>query len=103
MEVQRYVIDSCLLFQANNLAIFLAKNGRMSAGENSKHIKNRFFIITDKVAQGDLSIGTNNIWADVNTKPVQGLLFCKFCHATMGIPVKYDNDTKRRSMYANWI
>ena len=55
--------------------IFLEKNGRMSAEKNSKHIKNRFFLITDKVAQGDLKIeykGTDEMWGDVNTKTTQG-------------------------------
>ena len=46
----------------------------MNARKNSKHTKNRFFLITDKVAQGDLKIehmGTDNMWGDVNTKPTQ--------------------------------
>ena len=78
MEAQGYTTESNLLYQDNKSTILLAKNGRMSAGKNSRHIKNRFFLITDKVAQGDLSIqhkGTKDMWADVNTKPVQGLLF----------------------------
>ena len=77
METQWYIIESNLLYQDKS-TILLAKNGRMLAGKNSKHIKNRFFLITDKVAQGDLLIqcmGTKNMLADVNTKPVQGLLF----------------------------
>ncbi len=74
----------------------------MSAGKNSRHIKNRFFLITDKVAQGDLLIqhmGTKNMWADVNTKPVQGLLFQKFRHEMMGVPIEYDDDVKRRNTH----
>ena len=50
----------------------------MSAGKNSKHIKNRFFLITNKVAKRELEIrhmGTKSMWADVDTKPVQGALF----------------------------
>ena len=88
MEAQGYTIESNLLYQDNKSTILLAKNGRMSAGKNSRHIKNRFFLITDKVAQGDLSIqhkGTKDMWADVNTKPVQGLLFRKFRHEMMGV------------------
>ena len=61
----------------------LAKNGRMSAGKNSKHIKNTFFLITGKVAQGDLEIqhkGTDDMWADMNTKPTN----------TLGVPGIYN-------------
>jgi hypothetical protein len=54
------------------------------------------------VAQGDLSIqhmGTKTMWADVNTKPVQGLLFRKFRHEMMGVPVEYDDDVERRNTH----
>ena len=56
VEAQGYTIMSNILYQDNKLIILLAKNGRMSTGKNIKYIKNRFFLITDKVAQGDLSI-----------------------------------------------
>ena len=64
IEAQGYTIESNLLYQDNKLTILLAKNRRILAGKNSKHIKTRFFLITDIVAQGDLSIqhmGTNNM------------------------------------------
>ena len=80
MAAQGYTIESNLLYQDNKSTILLAKNRKMSAGKNSKYIRNRLFLITDKVAKGDLSIhhmGTKNMWADVKTKPVQGLLFEK--------------------------
>ena len=75
MESQGYTIESNVLYQDNKSTILLAKIGRMPDGKNSRHIKNRFFLITDKVAQGNLEIwhmGTKSMWADVNTKPVQG-------------------------------
>ena len=50
MEDQGCSIENNLLYQDNKSTILLAKNGRMSAGKNSKHIKIRFFLITDKVA-----------------------------------------------------
>ena len=71
----------------------------MSAGKNSRHIKNWLFLITDKVAQGDLEIrhmGTKSMWADVNTKPVQGELYRIFRHQMMGVPIEYDYDVERR-------
>ena len=36
MEAQRYTIDNNILYQDNKSKIFLAKNGIMSAGKNSK-------------------------------------------------------------------
>ena len=43
MEAQGYTIENNILYQNNKSTILLAKNGRMSAGKNSKHIKNSFF------------------------------------------------------------
>ena len=42
MEAQGYAIENNILSQDNKLTILLAKNGRMSAGKNSKHTKNKF-------------------------------------------------------------
>ena len=75
VEAQGYTIDTNLLYQDNKSTIILAKNGRMSAGKNSKHTQNRFFFIADKVAKGDVKIrhmGIKLMWVDVNTKPVKG-------------------------------
>ena len=51
MQAQSYTIENNILYQDNKSTILLAKNGRISAGKNSNHIKNRFFLITDKIAQ----------------------------------------------------
>ena len=99
LEAQGYTIDSKLLYQDNKSTILLAKNGRMSVGNNSKHINNMFFLIADKVAKGDVEIrhmGTKSMWADVNTKLVQGELFRIFRHHMMGVPINYDEDVERR-------
>ena len=99
MEAQGYTIETNVLYQDNKSTILLAKNGRMSAGKNSKHIKNRFFLVTDKIAQGDLEVQyapTKEMWADVNTKPLQGQLFREMRSKLMGIPVDYDDDKERR-------
>ena len=72
MEAQGYTIENNILYRDNKSTILLGKNGRMSAGKNSKHIKNRFFLITDKVAQEDLKIQYKDIdemWNNGNTKP----------------------------------
>ena len=71
----------------------------MSAGKNSKHIKNRFSLIADKVAQWELEIrhlGTKRMRADVNTKPLQGEQFRIFRADMMGVPVDYDDDEERK-------
>ena len=71
----------------------------MGAGKNSKHIKNRFFLITDKVAQGNLKIkhkGTDETWGDVKTNPTQVKSFRVMRAEVMGVSVDYDDDDERR-------
>ena len=78
MEAQGYTINSNIMFQDNKSTILLAKNGRSSAGKNIKHISNRYFLITDKVQQGDLEIQhtpAGEILTDYKSKPTQGTLF----------------------------
>ena len=99
MEAQGYTTENNILYQDNKSTILLANNGKMSAGKNSKHIKNRFFLITNKVAQGDLKIehkGRDEMWGDVNTKPTQGKRFLVMRAELMGLYVDYDDDNERR-------
>ena len=75
MEAQGYTIENNVLYQDNKSTILLAKNGCMSAKKASKHINNWCFLITDKIAQDKLTIhhrGTELMWANGNTKPLQG-------------------------------
>ena len=106
LEAQGYTVDSNVLYQDNKSTILLAKNGRMSAGKNSKHIQNRFFLVTDKIAKGDLEVKyapTKQMWADANTKPLQGQLFREMRSRIMGCGIEYDDDEERRSTHASLL
>eukprot|EP00804_Cyclotella_cryptica_P026975 CCRYP_021075-RB/>CCRYP_021075-RB protein AED:0.60 eAED:0.34 QI:0/-1/0/1/-1/0/1/0/236 len=67
-----------IIYQDNQSAILLETNGQMSSGKGTKHIKAKYFLVAEKVANGELKIKhvpTDKMWADVNTKPKQGLGF----------------------------
>ena len=86
------------LYRTGNPAVLLAKNCRMSAGKASRHIHHRFFLITDKIEKGDVTVehrGTKEMWADGNTKPLQGAGFRLFRSKIMGIPEEYDDDAEK--------
>ena len=90
MEAQGYTIENNLLYEDNKSVILLAKNGCLSAGKNSKHIKNICFLICDKIAQGDLQIihkGAAEMWAILTQKPLEGQMFHLVRSTILGICV----------------
>ena len=70
----------------------------MSAGKGSRHIHHRFFLITDRIEKGNVTVehrGTKEMWADGNTKALQGAGSRTFRSKIMGIPENYDDDAER--------
>jgi hypothetical protein len=81
IEAQGCTVEHNKLCQDKKSAILLEKNGKFSSSKRTKHIKTRYFFVTDKVAQGGLGIehrGTEEMWANVLTKPLQGKAFREF-------------------------
>jgi hypothetical protein len=75
-----------VIYQDNKSMILLETNGRMSSGKRTKHIKAKYFFVADKVANGKVvvkHVPTDKMWADVNTKPKQGLGFRVNCSQLM--------------------
>ena len=87
MEDQGYKLKENILYQDNESAIKLESNGRMSAGQKSRHINIRHFFITDRVKAGEVTVKycpTEAMLADFFTKPLQGGLFHRFRDVIMG-------------------
>ena len=75
IQEQGYNMTHALIYQDNKSAILLETNGKMSSSSRTKHIKSKFFFITDKVEQGEAEIEykpTGQMWIDINTKPKCG-------------------------------
>ncbi len=92
MQAQGYEMEASLLYQDNMSAMLLKMNGKASSSKRTKHIKVKYFYAKDKVNQGDIVVEhcpTKQMWTDINTKPKQGAVFCKFRGHMMGIPVDY--------------
>ena len=72
MEAQGYGVFKHILYQDNNSAILLEKNGRKSVGKHSRHLNVRYFFVTDVVDRGKLTIQhcpTLDMTANYMTKP----------------------------------
>ena len=88
MKAQGYGVNDNILFQDNKSSILLETNGKASSGKRTKHINIRYFFITDRVKQGEVSVvwcPTGDMIGDFATKPLQGALFKKFRDQIMGV------------------
>jgi hypothetical protein len=88
LEAQGYGITTNIFEQDNISAIHLEKNGRSSAGKQSRHIDIRYFVMKDRITSENIMVRhclTEEMLADFFlTKPLQGNLFRKFRTVLMG-------------------
>ena len=88
MEAQGYNIDDNILAQDNQSSMLLENNGRASSSKRTRHVNIRYFFVTDRIQNKELSVKycpTGDMLADFFTKPLQGALFKKFRDLIMNI------------------
>jgi hypothetical protein len=74
------------LFQDNKSTIFLVEKGR-SASEKTRHISIRYFWVKDVIDRSEATIKhmpTEDMTADILTKPLQGKLFLQLREKLLG-------------------
>ena len=84
----------------------MANNRKFSCSKRTKHIKNRYFMIKDIIGRGEIVIQycpTEDMWADINTKALQGSLFYKMRARLMGVPENYDYNVERRNTHPDLL
>ena len=94
LEAQGYSIDYSEIFQDNISAQLLEINGKLSSTKRTKHIKAKFFFVKDKVDKGEVKITdcpTEVMWADGNSKPLQGTLYKVMRDKLMNCGVNYED------------
>ena len=73
LEEQGYTIEENIVYQDNQSAMKIEKNGTQSCGQKSRHIKSRYFFIKDRVNQNEIKVEycqTEKMLADFFTKPL---------------------------------
>jgi hypothetical protein len=88
LESQGYGVFENILYQDNQSAILLEKNGKTSSSKWTKHINIRYFFVTSRIVNNELSVEwcpTGQMIADYMTKPLQGTLFQQFRDHIMGV------------------
>ena len=77
------------IYQDNQSAMLLEKNGRRSSGRRTRHMNIRYFFISDRIVTDGLSIEycpTDNMTGDFFTKPLSGAKFRKFRRQILNLP-----------------
>jgi hypothetical protein len=93
IQLQGYKAECIGLYQDNISTQLLMKNGWFSSGKKTKHIKAKFFFIKDKVDDGEVKVmdcPEEEMWADMLTKPLQGMAFRKMQAGLMNCEVNYE-------------
>jgi hypothetical protein len=81
LESQGINIRDNVVYQDNQSAMLLENNGTASSGKRTRHINIRYYFVKDRIDKGELRVEycpTENMLADMFTKPLQGALFRKF-------------------------
>ena len=87
LKHQGYEIKSNTVYQDNQSAIRMERNGRNSCTGNSRHIDIKYFFVKDRINKGEIDVSycpTEAMLADFFTKPLQGGLFKKFRDVILG-------------------
>jgi Reverse transcriptase (RNA-dependent DNA polymerase) len=88
LDAQGYASAGTILYQDNQSAILLERNGRKSSSRRTKHLNVRYYFISDRIHNKDLTVEycpTEEMVADYFTKPLQGKLFLKFRSTIMNL------------------
>jgi hypothetical protein len=94
IQAQGYEAECVGLYQDNISTQLLIKNGKMSSGKKTKHIKAKFFFIKDRVDNGEIRVNdcpAEEMWADIMTKPLQGTAFRVMRAELMNCPINYED------------
>jgi len=87
IEAQGYPLKENILFQDNQSAIKIIKNGRRSSGQKTRHMDIRYMWYKDRLESEKIRVEycpTESMLADFFTKPLQGKLFRKLRAVVMG-------------------
>ena len=86
---QGFEVKRNVLFQDNQSAMLLERNGIASSSRRTRHINIRFFFIKDRVTSKEIELEfcpTDEMVGDYFTKPLQGAKFREFRKIIMGEP-----------------
>ena len=88
LEAQGYKLNLSIVYQDNEAAIKMERNGKKSSSRRTRHFDIRFFNVKDKLQEHDIKVvycPTENMVADFFTKPLQAAQFRRLRRIIMGM------------------
>ena len=85
---QGYKLNESNIFQDNQSAISLFKTGKSQSSTRTRHIAIRFYFVKDRVDKGEIRVeylSSENMVADIFTKPLQGKKFHELRGVLLGL------------------
>ena len=81
MEEQGFKITENIVYQDNQSAILLERNGKRSSTKRTRHLDVRYYFVTDRIGAKELCVKycpTEEMRSDGNTKPLMGAAFLRW-------------------------
>jgi hypothetical protein len=88
LGAQGYDVRDNKMYQDNQSTMLLENNGRASSSKRTRHINVRYFFVTDRIKNEEVSVEycpTGDMVGDFFTKPLQGCQFRKFRNIIMNV------------------
>ena len=95
MGAQGYAIKKNVIYQDNQSAIFMEKNGQNLCTGNSRYIHIRYYFVKDRIDKGEMRVEycpTHLMLEDFLTKPLMGGIFRKLRRVIMGYTSIFELD-----------
>jgi len=81
LKAQGYDVETATIYQDNQSAMLLEKNGKGSSGKRTRHVNIRYYFVTDRIKSKEVQVEycpTGIMRGDFFTKPLQGTPFRTF-------------------------
>ena len=89
IETQGFTIRENIVLRDNTSCMKLEKNGKWSSGRRTKHLKIKYFYVTDLIKRNEIELRycpTGKMIGDYMTKPFVGCKFKRFRSEIMNLP-----------------
>ena len=104
LTAQGFTVNDNIVYQDNQSAILLERNGQRSSGKRTRHIDIRYYFITDRILNKEVRVEycpTGEMTSDTLTKPLQGTKFREYRQQMLNLPIDTCHSPRQRNQLIN--